>query len=51
MATDIVTLLLTPRLCCRMPEAHSCDYDYKAAGREQLAKNNPLVQASKVDKL
>ncbi len=36
---------------CRYAEAHQCDYDYKAAGRELLAKNNPLVQASKVERL
>ena len=36
---------------CRYAEAHSCDFDYKTAGRQQLAKNNPLIQASKVEKL
>ena len=35
----------------RYAEAHQCDYDYKAAGRELLAKNNPLVQAAKVERL
>ncbi len=35
----------------RYAEAHQCDYDYKTAGREQLAKNNPLVQAAKVERL
>ncbi len=34
----------------RYAEAHTCSFDYKSAGREQLATNNPLVQASKVTK-
>ncbi|CAL8471169.1 g10711 [Coccomyxa elongata] len=35
----------------RYAEAHDCKFDYKSAGRQQLAKNNPLVQAAKIDKL
>jgi predicted nucleic acid binding AN1-type Zn finger protein len=35
----------------RMPESHACDFDFKTRGRDLLAKSNPLVQASKVDKL
>lgn len=34
----------------RLAEAHSCDYDYKANGREHLAKANPLVQADRVQR-
>lgn len=35
----------------RHAEAHKCTFDYKAQGREQLANNNPLVVASKVNKI
>lgn len=35
----------------RYAEAHDCKFDYKSAGRQQLAKNNPLVKAAKIDKL
>lgn len=35
----------------RYAEAHECPFDYKTMERQRLAKNNPLVQASKVDKL
>jgi len=35
----------------RYAEAHECTFDYKKMERQRLAKNNPLVQASKVDKL
>uniref|UniRef100_A0ACD5UPE0 Uncharacterized protein n=1 Tax=Avena sativa TaxID=4498 RepID=A0ACD5UPE0_AVESA len=31
--------------------AHACKFDYKAAGREQIALQNPLVVASKIDKI
>jgi len=33
---------------CRMPEEHECTFDYKSKGRENLAKNNPLIVAQKV---
>lgn len=32
----------------RYAEAHCCTFDYKTAQRQQLALNNPLVQASKL---
>lgn len=32
----------------RYADSHKCDFDYKAAGRAELAKNNPLVVADKV---
>ncbi|KAK9806370.1 hypothetical protein WJX72_011836 [[Myrmecia] bisecta] len=35
----------------RYAEAHTCDFDYKAMGRQSLAQQNPLVMASKLDKL
>ncbi|KAK9826866.1 hypothetical protein WJX81_001930 [Elliptochloris bilobata] len=35
----------------RYAEAHECTFDYKKMERQRLAKNNPLVQAAKVDKL
>lgn len=34
----------------RYAEAHNCTFDYKAAQRQQLADNNPLVQAAKLAK-
>lgn len=34
----------------RYAEAHECSFDYKAMGRENLARNNPLVQANKITK-
>ena len=47
----IRTLSWHTSLSCRYAEAHECKFDYKSAGRQQLAKNNPLVQAAKIDKL
>lgn len=35
----------------RYAEAHNCTFDYKTAERQKLAENNPLVQASKVDRI
>lgn len=34
----------------RYAEAHSCTFDYKSMERQKLAENNPVVQASKVQK-
>jgi predicted nucleic acid binding AN1-type Zn finger protein len=31
--------------------AHACKFDYMAAGRQQIARQNPLVVASKIDKI
>jgi len=51
---------LTPFVCrcslsfCakhRYPDEHGCTVDYKALGREELMKNNPVVKASKVQKI
>ena len=35
----------------RLAEDHECSFDWKGMGREALTKANPLVQASKVDKI
>ena len=35
----------------RYAEEHGCSFDYKAHGRELLAKANPLVKANKIDKI
>jgi predicted nucleic acid binding AN1-type Zn finger protein len=35
----------------RYAEAHACTFDYKSAGRQALAAANPLVQASKVERI
>ena len=35
----------------RLAEAHDCSFDYKKVERQRLARNNPLISASKVDKL
>ncbi|KAH9303316.1 hypothetical protein KI387_014899, partial [Taxus chinensis] len=32
----------------RYSEKHNCTFDYKAAGREAIAKANPLVKADKI---
>lgn len=41
------------KLCnkCRLPETHACTFDYKKEGKEQLAKSNPVVLASKITKI
>ncbi|MCL7045294.1 hypothetical protein MKW94_030061 [Papaver nudicaule] len=33
----------------RYPEKHSCDFDYKGAGKETIAKLNPQVNGDKLD--
>ncbi|CAL4936389.1 unnamed protein product [Urochloa decumbens] len=51
--------LLGFRCCCgetfcgahRYAEKHACGFDYKRAGRERIAKNNPLVVADKIAKI
>ncbi len=35
----------------RFFDDHQCTYDYKKADKTKLAKDNPLVQAEKLDKL
>lgn len=35
----------------RYSETHDCSFDYKAYGREEIAKNNPVVRAAKIIKI
>jgi hypothetical protein len=35
----------------RYAEKHACDFDFKTADREKIAKNNPLVVAAKINKI
>ncbi|CAO2192263.1 unnamed protein product [Urochloa humidicola] len=35
----------------RYTDKHPCDFDFKAAEREQIAKKNPLVVAPKINKI
>ncbi|XP_047323771.1 zinc finger A20 and AN1 domain-containing stress-associated protein 11-like [Impatiens glandulifera] len=35
----------------RYSDRHDCSFDYKAAGREAIVRQNPLVRASKILKL
>lgn len=35
----------------RYADMHSCSFDYKAAGREAIAKANPVIRAKKIDKI
>ncbi|KAI3967606.1 hypothetical protein MKW92_003481 [Papaver armeniacum] len=35
----------------RYSDRHDCSFDYKAAGRESIARQNPLVKAAKIIRL
>ncbi|XP_010529513.1 PREDICTED: zinc finger A20 and AN1 domain-containing stress-associated protein 7-like [Tarenaya hassleriana] len=35
----------------RYPEKHECSFDFKEAGRDAIAKANPLVKADKVQRI
>ncbi|XP_073044292.1 zinc finger A20 and AN1 domain-containing stress-associated protein 4-like [Primulina eburnea] len=35
----------------RYPEKHGCSFDFKAVGREAIAKANPLIRAEKLVKM
>lgn len=35
----------------RYSDRHDCSYDYRTAGREAIARQNPLVKAAKIVKL
>ncbi|KAL0460985.1 UNVERIFIED_CONTAM: Zinc finger A20 and AN1 domain-containing stress-associated protein 5 [Sesamum latifolium] len=35
----------------RYSDRHNCSYDYKAAGREAIARENPVVRAAKLLKV
>lgn len=36
---------------CRHPEDHKCTFDYQKEGKEKLTKDNPVVVASKIEKV
>ncbi|KAK1404731.1 Zinc finger A20 and AN1 domain-containing stress-associated protein 4 [Heracleum sosnowskyi] len=35
----------------RYPEQHGCTFDFKAAGRKAIAKENPVIKAEKLAKI
>ncbi|MQM16817.1 hypothetical protein Taro_049781 [Colocasia esculenta] len=35
----------------RYPEQHGCTFDFKSAGRDAIARANPVVRADKLDKI
>ncbi|GFZ08739.1 A20/AN1-like zinc finger family protein [Actinidia rufa] len=35
----------------RYPEQHACPFDYKAVGREAIARAHPVVKADKLEKI
>lgn len=35
----------------RYPEQHGCTFDFKAMGKEEIARANPVVKAEKLDKI
>ncbi|VVA91096.1 unnamed protein product [Arabis nemorensis] len=35
----------------RYPESHDCEFDFKAAARDAIAKANPVVKADKVERI
>ncbi|EEF38511.1 zinc finger A20 and AN1 domain-containing stress-associated protein 3 isoform X2 [Ricinus communis] len=35
----------------RYPEQHGCTFDFKAMGKKQIAKANPVVKAEKLEKI
>ncbi len=35
---------------CRMPEDHQCTFDWKKSYRDKLEKENPKIEADKVEK-
>ncbi|XP_042401060.1 zinc finger AN1 domain-containing stress-associated protein 15-like [Zingiber officinale] len=35
----------------RYSDSHDCSFDYKAAGRDQIGKANPLIRAVKIIKI
>jgi len=35
----------------RYPEKHECGYDFKAVGREEIAKANPVIKADKLRRI
>ncbi|KAK1300473.1 Zinc finger A20 and AN1 domain-containing stress-associated protein 5 [Acorus calamus] len=35
----------------RYPEQHACGFDFKAAGRDAIARANPVVKAKKIERI
>ena len=35
----------------RLPEDHACEFDHKAIGRCKIASGNPVIIASKIDRI
>ncbi|XP_027350040.1 zinc finger A20 and AN1 domain-containing stress-associated protein 4-like [Abrus precatorius] len=35
----------------RYPEKHACGFDFKAVGREEIARANPVIKAEKLEKI
>lgn len=35
----------------RYPEKHECEFDFKAVGKDAIAKANPVVKADKIDRI
>ncbi|KAL6138387.1 hypothetical protein ACLB2K_063670 [Fragaria x ananassa] len=35
----------------RYPEKHACSFDFKTVGKEEIARNNPLIKAEKLEKI
>ncbi|KAK9059828.1 hypothetical protein SSX86_020532 [Deinandra increscens subsp. villosa] len=35
----------------RYPEEHECSFDFKAVGKEAIARENPVVKAAKLEKI
>ncbi|XXG88370.1 hypothetical protein AAC387_Pa12g0585 [Persea americana] len=35
----------------RFPEKHGCTFDFKAVGREEIARANPVVKAQKLERI
>ncbi|KAK7858884.1 zinc finger A20 and AN1 domain-containing stress-associated protein 6 [Quercus suber] len=35
----------------RYPEKHACTFDFKAVGREEIARANPIIKAEKLRKI
>lgn len=35
----------------RYPEQHACSFDFKSAGRDAIARANPVVKSDKLDKI
>ena len=38
-------------LGCRMPEDHSCEFDFQQLGKTDIAKSNPLISGEKMNKI